>query len=475
MAETKTEGQKLTEKLLVSKKNGWEATSEQDKKKIMKFCDGYISYLNNGKIEREIIKESEEIAKAHGFKPLSSFKKLKAGDKVYYINRGKNIILTVIGKDKLENGINVVGAHTDSPRLDLKPNPLYEDTDFAYLKTQYYGGIKKYQWVTIPLAIHGVVALKSGKTVDVKIGEEDDDLTFVITDLLPHMGRHQMEKKASEVIEGENLTLLIGSMPFADEKVSEKVKLNVMSILNQKYGIVEEDFLSAELEIVPAFKAKSLGFDKSMVAGYGQDDKVCSYCSLMAICETEMPQKTAVCLLVDKEEIGSMGNTGMESLAFETFLGEIIHLCGEDTTPNILHRVYQHSAMLSADVDGAFDPLYASVADKKNASFFGYGVGMNKYTGGRGKGGANDANAEFVAKIRKLFDDNKVRFQIAELGKVDEGGGGTIAYILANKGMDVIDCGTPVLSMHSPYETTSKFDVYSSYLAYKAFMNKYLG
>ncbi len=473
MAENKTEGQKLAEKLLTQKKNGWEGLTDPEKRKIMKFSEGYINYLNNGKIEREIIKESREIAEAHGFKPLSSFKKLKAGDKVYYINRAKNIILAVIGKEKLENGINVVGAHTDSPRLDLKPNPLYEDTDFAYLKTQYYGGIKKYQWVTIPLSMHGVVALKNGKTIDVKIGDEGDDLTFVITDLLPHMGRHQMEKRASEVIEGENLTLLVGSMPISDEKVKEKVKLNTMAILNEKYGITEEDFLSAELEIVPAFNAKSLGLDKSMVGGYGQDDKVCSYCALMSICETEMPTKTAVCLLVDKEEIGSVGNTGMESLAFETFLGELINLCGESNTPNILHRLYQHSAMLSADVDGAFDPLYASVADKRNASFFGYGVGMNKYTGGRGKSSANDANAEFVAKIRKLFDDNKVRFQIAELGKVDEGGGGTIAYILANKGMDVIDCGTPVLSMHSPYETTSKFDVYHSYLAYKAFMNKY--
>ena len=470
----KTEGQKLAQKLLTHKKNGWESLQEPEKKKVMKFSDGYINYLNNGKIEREIIAESEKIAKEHGFKPLSSFKKLKAGDKVYYINRAKNIILAVIGKDKLENGVNVVGAHTDSPRLDLKPNPLYEDTDFSYFKTQYYGGIKKYQWVTIPLAIHGVVALKNGKTVNVRIGDEDDDLTFVITDLLPHMGRHQMERKASEVIEGENLTLLIGSMPINDEKVKEKVKLNTMVILNEKYGITEEDFLSAELEVVPAFKAKSLGFDKSMVGGYGQDDKVCSYCSLMAICETEAPQKTAVCLLVDKEEIGSVGNTGMESLAFETFLGELINLCGESGTPNILHRLYQHSTMLSADVDGAFDPLYASVADKRNASFFGYGVGMNKYTGGRGKGGANDANAEFIAKIRTLFDENKVRFQIAELGKVDEGGGGTIAYILANKGMDVIDCGTPVLSMHSPFETTSKFDVYHSYLAYKAFLNKYM-
>lgn len=470
MAETKTEGQKLKEKLLVKRKNGWEDLSEAEKKKVLKFSDEYINFLNNGKTERECVKEAQKIAEASGFKPLEKYKKLKAGDKVYCINRNKNIILAVIGSEKMEDGINVVGAHLDSPRLDLKPNPLYEDTGFAYFKTQYYGGIKKYQWVTLPLAIHGVVALKNGKIVDIKIGDEEDDITFVITDLLPHMARKQMEKKAPEVIEGEALNLLIGSIPFKDEKVNEKVKLNVMKILNEKYGIIEEDFLSAELEIVPAMKAKSLGFDKSMVAGYGQDDKVCSFASLKAICEIEKPAKTAVCLLVDKEEIGSVGNTGMESLAFETFLGELFALTGEDKTPNILHRVYQNSKMLSADVDGAFDPIYASVADKRNASFFGQGVGMNKYTGGRGKSGANDANAEFIAEIRKLFDDNGVKYQISELGKVDEGGGGTIAYILANKGMDVIDCGTPVLSMHSPYEATSKFDVYMSYLAYKVFM-----
>ena len=470
MAETKKEGQKLKEKLLVKRKNGWEDLSEAEKKKVLKFSDGYIDFLNNGKTERECVSEAKKIAEENGFKPLEKYKKLKAGDKVYYVNRNKNIILSVIGSEKMEDGINVVGAHLDSPRLDLKPNPLYEDTGFAYFKTQYYGGIKKYQWVTLPLAIHGVVALKDGKVIDIKIGDEEDDLTFVITDLLPHMARKQMEKKAPEVIEGEALNLLIGSIPFKDEKVNEKVKLNVMKILNEKYGIIEEDFLSAELEIVPAMKAKSLGFDKSMVAGYGQDDKVCSYASLRAICEIEKPAKTAVCLLVDKEEIGSVGNTGMESLAFETFLGELFALTGEDKTPNILHRVYQNSKMLSADVDGAFDPIYASVADKRNASFFGQGVGMNKYTGGRGKSGANDANAEFIAEIRKLFDDNGVKYQISELGKVDEGGGGTIAYILANKGMDVIDCGTPVLSMHSPYEATSKFDVYMSYLAYKVFM-----
>ena len=470
MAETKTEGQKLRDKLLVTRKNGWEDLTEAEKKKILKFSDDYITFLNNGKTERECVAEAKKIAEANGFKPLEKFKKLKAGDKVYFINSAKNIILAVIGKDKLENGINVVGAHLDSPRLDLKPNPLYEDGGFAYFKTQYYGGIKKYQWVTLPLAIHGVVALKNGKTVEIKIGEEEDDVTFVITDLLPHMARKQMEKKAPEVIEGEALNLLIGSIPFKDDKVNERIKLNVMKILNEKYGIVEEDFLSAELEIVPAMKAKSLGFDKSMVAGYGQDDKVCSYAALKAICEIEAPAKTAVCLLVDKEEIGSVGNTGMESLAFETFLGELIHLVGENETPNILHRVYSKSKMLSADVDGAFDPIYASVADRRNASYFGQGVGMNKYTGGRGKSGANDANAEFVAELRKLFEDNGVKYQISELGKVDEGGGGTIAYILANKGMDVIDCGTPVLSMHSPYEATSKYDVYMSYLAYKVFM-----
>ena len=469
MAE-KISGEKLKEKLLAKRENGWESLTEAEKKKILKFSDGYIDFLNNGKTERECVKEAKKIAEENGFKPLEKFKKLKAGDKVYYINRNKNIILAVIGKEKMENGINVVGAHLDSPRLDLKPNPLYEDTGFAYLKTQYYGGIKKYQWVTLPLAIHGVIALRDGSVVEVKIGDEEDDLTFLITDLLPHMARKQMEKKAPEVIEGEALNLLIGSIPYKDDKVSEKVKLNVMKILNDKYGIVEEDFLSAELEIVPAMKAKSLGFDKSMVAGYGQDDKVCSYASLRAICEIENPKKTAVCLLVDKEEIGSVGNTGMESLAFETFLGEVLALVGEDKTTNILHRVYSRSKMLSADVDGAFDPIYASVADKRNASFFGQGVGMNKYTGGRGKGGANDANAEFVAELRKLFEDNGVRYQISELGKVDEGGGGTIAYILANKGMDVIDCGTPVLSMHSPYEATSKYDVYMSYLAYKVFM-----
>ena len=469
MSETKTVGQKLIDELLCNDKNGWEEASETEKKAILTFCDGYIKFLNTCKTEREVVKEAISLAEKKGFKPLDKFKTLKAGDKVYFINRDKNIFLAVIGANPIADGFSVVGAHIDSPRLDLKPNPLYEDTSLAYLKTHYYGGIKKYQWVTIPLAIHGVIALKDGTNVEVRIGEEGDDTTFVITDLLPHMARKQMEKKLSEGIEGEDLNLLIGSIPFDDDKVNEKVKLNIMKILNEKYGIIEKDFISAELEIVPAFKANSIGFDRSMVGGYGQDDRVCAYTSLQAILETEKPEKTAICLLVDKEEIGSIGNTGMESRMFETFLGELLRLHKEDTDINVMNRCLALSRMLSADVDGAYDPIYASASEKRNASFFGMGVGLNKYTGARGKSGANDANAEYVASLRKLFDDNKVRFQISELGKVDEGGGGTIAYILANKGLNVIDCGTPVLSMHSPYEVSSKFDVYMSYKAYKVF------
>ena len=467
---TKSAGQKLKEELFANNKNGWLEASEADKKAILKFSDGYIKFLNNGKTERECVKEAVAQAEKAGFKPLDKFKTVKPGDKVYFVNRAKNVILAVIGSEPISSGVNVVGAHIDSPRLDLKPNPLYEDTGFAYLKTHYYGGIKKYQWVTIPLAIHGVVALKNGKNVEIRVGDEDDDMTFVITDLLPHMARRQMEKKLAEGIEGENLNLLIGSIPFDDDKINEKVKLNIMQILNEKYGIVEKDFLSAELEIVPGFNAKTIGFDRSMVGGYGQDDKVCAYCSLQAILETKNPKKTAICLLVDKEEIGSVGNTGMESRAFETFLGELLRLAKEDKDSNVMNRTLAASRMLSADVDGALDPIYASASEKRNSSYFGMGVGMNKYTGARGKSGANDANAEFVAELRKLFDDNGVRFQIAELGKIDEGGGGTIAYILANKGMNVIDCGTPVLSMHSPYEVASKFDIYMSYKAYKVFM-----
>ena len=368
----------------------------------------------------------------------------------------------------IEDGLHIIGSHVDSPRLDLKPNPLYEDTGLAYFKTHYYGGIKKYQWTTIPLSMHGVIVKTNGEKVEVNIGEEENDPIFTITDLLPHLAQDQMEKKLKNGVEGENLNLLIGSIPYEDDKVSEKVKLNILNILNQKYGITEIDFTSSEIELVPAFRARSLGFDGSMVAAYGQDDKVCAYTSLHAMMELENVKNTAVCILSDKEEIGSMGNTGMESHMFDFFISEILNKLGVNR-PNLLDRVFCFSKMLSSDVDAGFDPLYASVSDKYNSGFIGKGISLNKYTGSRGKSGASDANAEYVAWVRNVLEKNGIDYQVVELGKVDVGGGGTIAYILANKGADVIDCGVPVLSMHAPYEVTSKYDVYSAYKTYKAF------
>ena len=464
-----SEGKELQKDLFNNKKTGWEDLNEDKKNEIYRYCNSYMQFLNNGKTEREIIKESKAIAELNGFKSIEDVETLKAGDKVYYINRGKSMYLAVIGYEDIEkNGINVVGAHADSPRLDLKPNPLYEDDGFAFFKTQYYGGIKKYQWTTIPLAIHGVIVKRTGEVVEVNIGEDDNDPIFVITDLLPHLAQEQMQRKLGDGIRGEELNILIGSIPYNDKDVSEKVKLNVMSILNKKYGITEADFLSAELEIVPAFKARSMGFDESMVAAYGQDDKICVYTALSALMNVENPKNTAVCLIADKEEIGSMGNTGMQSQVFDTFISEILNKLGINR-PNLLDKVFCKSKMLSADVDAGFDPTFASVAEKNNASYLGRGIGLNKYTGGRGKGGSSDANAEFVAYVRNMLESNNLAYQIAELGKVDLGGGGTIAYILANKGMDVIDCGVPVLSMHAPYEVTSKFDVYTAFETYKLF------
>ena len=373
-----------------------------------------------------------------------------------------------MGNKPVEAGLNIIGSHIDSPRLDLKPNPLYEDNGFAYFKTHYYGGVKKYQWTTIPLSIHGVIVKANGEKVTINIGEEESDPIFTITDLLPHLAQEQMEKKLKDGIAGEDLNLLIGSIPIGDEKTTERIKLNVLKILNDKYGITEKDFVSSELELVPAFKARSLGFDRSMVAGYGQDDKICAYTSLRALLDTVTPAKTAVCIFADKEEIGSMGNTGMESHVFDTFISELLNKTNTNR-PNLLDKVFCNSKMLSADVDAGLDPIYASVSEKNNAAFLGMGVGLNKYTGARGKSGASDANAEFVAQIRNIFESNNIAYQVSELGKVDTGGGGTIAYILANKGVDVIDCGVPVLSMHAPYEVTSKFDVYEAYRAYAAF------
>ncbi|MBQ3407857.1 MAG: aminopeptidase [Clostridia bacterium] len=465
-----SEATKLQKSLFNDKRNGWADLSEEKKNEIYNYCNSYMEFLNNGKTEREIVKESKNIADSNGFKNIEEVESLKPGDKVYYINKKKAMYLAVIGYDNIENGINVIGAHADSPRLDLKPNPLYEDDGFAFFKTQYYGGIKKYQWTTIPLAIHGVIVKKNGESVEVNIGENENDPVFVITDLLPHLAQEQMQRKLGDGIKGEELNILIGSIPYNDSEVSEKVKLNILNLLNKKYGIVEADFLSAELEIVPAFKARSLGFDESMIAAYGQDDKICVYTSLSALMNVQNPKTTAVCLIADKEEIGSMGNTGMQSNVFDTFISEILNKLGVNK-PNMLDKVFCNSKMLSADVDAGFDPTFASVAEKNNASYLGRGIGLNKYTGGRGKGGSSDANAEFVAYIRNMLENNNLAYQIAELGKVDLGGGGTIAYILANKGMDVIDCGVPVLSMHAPYEVTSKFDVYTAFETYKTFFN----
>lgn len=465
-----SEATELQKSLFNDKKCGWADLGDEKKNEIYGYCNSYMEFLNKGKTEREIIKESKYIAESNGFKNLDEVDSLKPGDKVYYINKNKAMYLAVIGYDSIENGLNVIGAHADSPRLDLKPNPLYEDDGFAFFKTQYYGGIKKYQWTTIPLALHGVVVKKNGEKVEINIGENENDPIFVITDLLPHLAQEQMQRKLGDGVKGEELNLLIGSIPYNDNDVSEKVKLNILNLLNKKYGIIEADFLSAELEIVPAFKAKSLGFDESMVAAYGQDDKVCVYTSLSALMNIQNPKTTAVCLIADKEEIGSMGNTGMQSNVFDTFISEILNKLGVNR-PNLLDKVFCNSRMLSADVDAGLDPTFSSVAEKNNASYLGRGLGICKYTGGRGKSGSSDANAEFVAYVRNMLESNNLSYQISELGKVDLGGGGTIAYILANKGMDVIDCGVPVLSMHAPYEVTSKFDVYTAFEAYKAFFN----
>ena len=457
--------------LLNEKKSGWLETDDEKFGKIFEFCEGYMKFLNVSKTEREFTANAKKVAEENGFRDINQIEKLNPGDKVYFVNREKSIYFAVIGEQKLENGLNIVGAHIDSPRLDLKPNPLYEDGELAYFNTHYYGGIKKYQWTTIPLSIHGVMIKSNGEKIAINIGEDENDPIFTITDLLPHLAREQEGKRLREAIDGENLDLLVGSIPILDDETKNKVKLNILKILNEKYGITEKDFVSSELELVPAFKARSLGFDYGMVAAYGQDDKVCSYTALKALMETESPQKTAVCILSDKEEIGSMGNTGMESHVFDYFISELLNKTGENR-PNLLEKVFCYSKMLSSDVDAGFDPLYASVSDRDNSGYLSKGITLNKYTGARGKSGASDANAEYVAYIRNLFETNNIKYQVSELGKVDVGGGGTIAYILANKGVDVIDCGVPVLSMHAPYEVTSKFDIYEVYRAYKAFWTK---
>ncbi len=458
----------LEKKLFIQKENGWKTVDQAKKEEIFNFSKSYMNFLNKAKTEREFVQETIKMARENGYRDIMEFQKLQPGDKIYFINREKSMYLAIIGTENIEKGLHIIGSHIDSPRLDLKPNPLYEDTEMAYLKTHYYGGIKKYQWTTIPLSIHGVIVKSNGEKITVNIGEDEEDPIFTITDLLPHLAQEQMEKKLKNGIDGEDLNLLVGSIPYEDEKAKEKVKLNILNILNQKYGIIEADLQSSELEIIPAFRARSLGFDSSMVAAYGQDDKVCAYTSLAAMMTLDNVKNTAVCILSDKEEIGSMGNTGMESHMFDFFISEILNKL-EINKPNLLDKVFCFSKMLSSDVDAGYDPIYASVSDKLNAGFLGKGISLNKYTGSRGKSGASDANAEYVAWIRNMLEKNDIKYQIAELGKVDIGGGGTIAYILANKGADVIDCGVPVLSMHAPYEVTSKFDIYSAFETYRAF------
>ena len=464
----KKKGEELKEKLFNKNKIGFAVITEEEKQTIFSFSDEYLKFLNSCKTERECASFAEDYLKQNGFVNIENKTDLVPGDKVYFINHKKAVYAAVIGSSLLEEGLNFIGAHIDSPRLDLKPNPLYEDGGFALFKTHYYGGIKKYQWTTIPLAIHGVIAKPGGEVININIGEDESDPIFTITDLLPHLAAEQQKKSLANGIAGEDLNLLIGSIPYDDEKVSEKIKLNILNILNMKYGIVEKDFISAELEIVPAFRARSLGFDSSMIAAYGQDDRSCAYTALRALSTIKEAKKTAVMILSDKEEVGSMGNTGMESHIFEVFVAELLNKSGQNGH-NTLDKTLSNSKMLSADVTSGSDPTYASVDEKKNAAYLGKGIALAKYTGARGKSGASDANAEFVAYVRNILESNNLLYQMSDMGKVDEGGGGTIAYILANKGIDVIDCGVPVLSMHAPYEVTNKFDIYNAYQFYKAF------
>ena len=462
----------------MERKNAWESYSEEELKEVFAFAEDYKAFISACKTERECVSELKEQAKKAGFLDMEEVMAkgitLKAGDRVFADNKGKSMALFVIGKQGMDAGMNILGAHIDSPRLDLKQNPLYEDTDLALLDTHYYGGVKKYQWVTLPLALHGVIVKKDGTTVKVNIGEKPEDPVFGVSDLLIHLSAEQLEKKAAKVVEGEAMDVLIGSMPLKaeteDEKeVAKKVQANILKILKDQYDVEEEDFLSAEIEVVPAGAARDYGFDRSMIMGYGHDDRVCAYPSYAAMLEMDVPERTSVCLLVDKEEIGSVGASGMQSRFFENIAAEVMNACG-DYSELKLRRALQNSKVLSSDVSAAFDPNYPTVMEKKNAAYFGRGLVFNKYTGSRGKSGSNDASAEYMAEIRKIMDENGVFFQTAELGKVDQGGGGTIAYILGNYNMEVIDSGVAVMNMHAPWEIISKADLYEAKLGYVAFL-----
>ncbi len=451
----------------------WSSYTEADKEALEKLAAGYRDFLSTCKTERESVVEAVRQAKAAGYRDLCDVlqagEKLKAGDKVYAVNMKKSIVLFQIGEDPLEQGLAILGAHIDTCRLDVKQNPLYEDDGLAYLDTHYYGGIKKYQWVTLPLALHGVVVKKDGTVVEIRIGEEEGDSVFCVTDLLIHLSQEQMKKNAAKVIEGEDLDILVGNYPLKDGE-KESVKAGVLKLVEEQYGIEEEDFLSAELVLVPAGRARDLGFDRSMILAYGQDDRVCAYTSLVAMLESSAPRKrTSCCLLVDKEEIGSVGATGMQSHFFENILAELMNACGQYSELG-LRRCLANSKMLSSDVSSAYDALYASAYDKKNVAYLGRGMVFNKFTGARGKSGSNDANAEYLGEIRRMLEKHDVHFQLAELGRVDLGGGGTIAYIMSLYGMQVIDSGVGVLSMHAPWEATSKVDIYETKKGYMAFL-----
>ena len=459
----KTPGELRREALLYSPKNGYDRLSAEDEAAMRAYCEDYKKFLDAGKTERECVDETVRQAEAKGFKPFVRGMAVNPGDKLYRVNRGKAIMLAVVGSRPLSEGVNIGAAHIDSPRLDLKQNPVYEDSELAFLKTHYYGGIRKYQWVTIPLELHGVIALKDGSAVKVAIGAGAGDPLFTVDDLLPHLAGEQSKKPLGEAIPAESLNILVGSRPFKDDEGAERVKLAILDILNQKYGIVEEDFISAELVAVPAFRASDIGFDRSLIGAYGHDDRVCAYASLAALFALDVPAKTAVCMLADKEEIGSEGVSGMKSAAFDTFVSD---LCDAQKVP--LKACYEKSFCLSADVTAAYDPNFPEAYEKRNSARINYGMGLCKYTGSRGKSGSSDASAELVAYVRRVLDGAGVAWQMAELGKVDQGGGGTVAVYMAERDIDTLDAGVPVLSMHAPFETVSKLDCYMTYKGMKA-------
>jgi|LGVF01.2.fsa_nt_gb aspartyl aminopeptidase len=470
----KSTGTVLQEQLTKTWENAWKTLNNQEKQELSKMSNDYLDYLSNGKTERQCANISIEMAEKKGFKPIEEYVKIGkigCGDKIYGIHKKKALVLFIVGSEPIEKGMAIIGAHIDSPRLDLKPIPLYESNDMAFLKTHYYGGIKKYHWVTIPLALHGTVIKKNGESIDISIGEDLKDPVFCITDLLPHLSQEQNTKKMNEGITGEGLNLIIGSEPYPEKDIKEGVKLNILKILFEKYGMIEEDFATAELEVVPAGRARNVGFDESLIGGYGQDDRICAFTALNAIINQEKPKRTICVILADKEEIGSVGNTGMQSKFFENMVAELVDLLSVEKPELTIRRCLMNSEMLSADVTAGLDPNFEGTHDKYNAPYIGKGIVLSKYGGSRGKSGSNDAHAEFMGKMRQTMNSEGIVWQMGELGRVDLGGGGTIAYILAEYGMDVLDCGPALLSMHSPFEIASKVDLYMCYKGYKAFLN----